>query len=283
MFRWLREPLLHFLLLGALIFAAYGYLRRGDPGVGEIVVSQGQQQHLVNVFTRTWQRPPSAQEFEGLVDDWIREEIAYREGRRLGFDQGDTVIRRRLRQKLEMLAEDVVGLQRPSDAQLQAYLERHPEPFLVEPSLSFRHVYFSRDRRGEQAETDAHELLSRIARDGPQGDFDAFGDPLPLPGSYTAVREGEVATLFGQAFATALRGLEAGQWGGPVGSGFGLHLVFIEARSEGRQPALDEVRAAVEREWFVAEKDRAIDGLYERLRQQYRVRVEQSAGENPGQ
>ena len=110
---WIKEPLLHFIVLGALVFGLYGFIGPDQPDDDEIVVSRGQQEHLVTAFTRTWQRPPTQSEFTGIVDDWIREEIAYREGQRLGLDANDTIIRRRLRQKLEVLADDIVSMAEP--------------------------------------------------------------------------------------------------------------------------------------------------------------------------
>jgi hypothetical protein len=110
---WIKEPLLHFIVLGALVFALYGFIGPDQPADDEIVVTRGQQEHLVTAFTRTWQRPPTQAEFTGIVDDWIREEIAYREGLRLGLDANDTIIRRRLRQKLEVLADDIVSMAEP--------------------------------------------------------------------------------------------------------------------------------------------------------------------------
>lgn len=269
-----REPLLHFLLLGALIFLAYEW-RSGDrDGPDEITITRGQQQNLLNTFGRTWQRHPTAEEFQGLLRDYLREEIAYREARAMGLDENDVVIRRRLRQKLELLAEDVASLSPPTDAQLLEYLEAHPEEFRVEPQLTLRQVYFSPDRRGDRALQDAEQLLQRIRADGPAGQFERFGDPLPLPPRIDKLREGEIARLFGHVFTEGRQGLETGQWSGPVTSGFGLHLVFIEDRSEGRVPELAEVRAAVEREWLSQQRREAVDGLYDRLAENYSVEIE---------
>ena len=145
--RWLKEPLIHFLLLGALIFVAYQQLAGGGPSSDEIFISRGQQENLLNTFSRTWQRPPTPQEFQGLLKDYIRQEIAYRESKSMGLEQDDIVIRRRLRQKLELLAEDVASLVPPTDEQLQTYLDQHGEDFMVEPRLTLRQVYFSQDRR----------------------------------------------------------------------------------------------------------------------------------------
>ena len=199
----------------------------------------------------------------------------------MGLEQDDIVIRRRLRQKLEMLAEDVASMVLPTEQELQDHLDRHPDDFRVEPRLTLRHVYFSRDRRGERAEPDALELLQRISTDGPEGGFEAFGDPLPLPPTIRDLREGEVSRLFGTVFTEGLQGIETGRWSGPVESGFGLHLVFIEERVAGRAPALGEVREAVQREWLSQQRKAAVDGLYERLAQNYTIEIESLLEEPP--
>lgn len=274
MSRWLKEPLLHFLLLGALVFVVHQRVAEQGGAPDEIVISRGQQENLLNTFGRTWQRPPTAEEFQGLLEDHVREEIAYREAQAMGLDRDDIVIRRRLRQKLELLAEDVVSLAAPTERDLQAYLAANPEDFMIEPRLTLRQVYFSRDRRGAAAEQDAQQLLQRIDSDGPQGDFEQFGDPLPLPARIEDLRESEVARLFGTAFTEGLQGLEVGRWAGPVESGFGLHLVFIEHREAGRAALLEDVRDAVQREWLSQRRRAAVDGLYERLGGNYRIEIE---------
>ena len=274
MSQWLKEPLLHFLLLGALIFVAYDQWAGKGRSPDEIFISRGQQENLLNTFGRTWQRPPTAEEFQGVLRDHVRQEIAYREGRAMGLDQDDIVIRRRLQQKLELLAEDVATLAPPSEQDLQDFLDEHPEGFMIEPRLTLRQVYFSRDRRGAGAEQDALDLLQRLPRDGPDGEFEQFGDPLPLPARIDDLRESEVARLFGGEFTDALQGLEPGHWAGPVESGFGLHLVFIEARAAGRTPELAEVRDAVLREWSSQRRRDAVDSLFERLAGKYTVEIE---------
>lgn len=274
MSRWLREPLLHFLLLGGLIFLVYDRLAGPGSAPDEIYISRGQQENLLNTFGRTWQRAPTPEEFRGLLQDYVRQEIAYREGQAMGLDEDDIVIRRRLRQKLELLAEDVASLAAPTEQQLQDYLDAHADDFLIEPRLTLRQVYFSRDRRGERAESDALQLLQRIATDGPEGGFEDLGDPLPLPSRLDDLRESEIARMFGRVFVQQIQGLQTGRWLGPVESGFGLHLVFIESREAGRVPSLEESRAAVQREWLAERRKQAVDSLYERLAEKYTVEVE---------
>jgi hypothetical protein len=274
MSKWLKEPLIHFLLLGALIFVINEWFAGAGEAPGEIYISRGQQENLLNTFARTWRRPPTPTEFQGLLQDYVRQEIAYRESQAMGLDQDDIVIRRRLRQKLEMLAEDVAALAAPTEQDLQAYLDGHVEAFMVEPRLTLRHVYFSPDRRGAAAEQDARQLLQRIENEGPAGDFEQLGDPLPLPGELRDLREGEISRLFGDVFTDNLQGLPTGGWAGPVQSGYGLHLVFIEEREAGRVPELNEVREQVRREWLGQRRRDGIDSLYQRLAENYTIEIE---------
>jgi len=269
----IREPLIHFLLLGALIFAAYGWIKRDQRSVDEIVVTRGQQEHLVNMFSRTWQRPPTAAEYQGLLQDFIREEIAYRQGVAMGLNEGDTIIRRRMRQKLELLTDEIVSFAQPADADLQQYLLEHPEPFRLEPSMDFRQVYISLDKRGERADAYASETLEQLHNE-PDADWKLLGDSLPLPMEFNQVRLGELARHFGSQFADNLLQLERGEWTGPVRSGYGLHLVKIDNFIPARDPELIEVREKVKLEWLEKRRRNATDELYQRLAEQYSIEIE---------
>jgi hypothetical protein len=272
-FKWLREPLLHFLLLGALIFLAYEALSGNDSSPDEIFISRGQQENLLNTFTRTWQRSPTPAEFQGLLQDYLRQEVAYRESRKMGLDQDDIVVRRRLRQKLELLAEDVVSLAPPTEAQLQEYLDERPGDFTFPSRYSLRQIYFSPDRR-ENAQADATAVLNRLRNGEMEPDTDPMGDALPLPEVVADASEDELSRLFGTAFAQGLQAIEPGGWAGPVESGYGLHLVFVEQRVPPRQPALDEVRESVQREWLNTRQKQSIDALYDKLASRYTIEIE---------
>lgn len=284
MSKWLKEPLLHFLLLGALIFAVYGLLS-DQRSEDEILISAGQQDNLINTFTRTWQRPPTPEEFKGLLDDYVREEIAYREASLMGLDDNDVIVRRRLRQKLELLAEDVASLGSPSDAELQAFLDEHPEDYLIEPRLSLQQIYFSPDRRTDPS-ADAEALLAELQAASEQPDTSALGDSIALPRRLDDARLGEIARLFGAVFADQLETAESGQWLGPVESGFGQHLVFIDEKVSGQSPSLEQVRQEVQRDWFSQRRREAVDTLYRRLAENYQIEIEAPAeiadGSNTG-
>lgn len=272
--RLAREPLLHFAVLGALLFALFALVGREPGGSPQrIVVTRETQAHLAARFERSWQRPPTPAELEGLVAEHVREEILVREARALGFDRDDVVVRRRLRQKLELLAEAAGRSAEPGEEELAAFFAERREHHRIEPRFSFRQLGLSRDRRGAALARDAEQLLARLQAEE-AAEPDARGDPLPLPAALEEASASEVERLFGAPFAARLAELPLGAWSGPVESPFGLHLVRIEARSPGRDPALAEVREAVLRDWRAAQAEAAVEALYQELRAGYEVVVE---------
>jgi len=279
--RWLREPLLHFLLIGAALFWITGFFGgRASERPDRIALTAGDLEQLAVGFSRTWQRPPTAQELAGLVEERVREEIFYREALAMGLDRDDTIVRRRLRQKLEFLSEDLAVLE-PTDADLAAWLAAHPESFRSEPRVGFRQVYLSRDRRGDRLRGDALRVLEQLRAGDGRLDPEALGDPLPLPAEADGLSAGEVSRLFGGDFTARLLELEPGGWEGPVESAYGLHLVFVRDRVPGRVPALGEVRDAVTREWLAQRRSEAREEFYRGLRARYQVEVPELAPPGP--
>jgi hypothetical protein len=273
--RMLHEPLMHFLLLGVGIFLAYSLVaQRTSIEPEKIVVTEGQIEHLAMGFARTWQRPPSADELEGLIREHLREEVYYREAMALGLDKDDIIIRRRLRQKLEFISEDVAAQVEPTDEQLRAYLKAYPEAFRVERRFTFRQVYLNPKRRRESLAHDAAQLLVQLHRTGDKADTLSLGDSFLLEHDFDAVPASEVAKQFGEKFAAQLNELQPGQWQGPVESGYGVHLVFISERTIGRLPALEEIRDAVRRKWANARRLEANEQFYQGLLKHYTVTVE---------
>ncbi len=271
----LREPLVHFLLLGAGLFLLFNIVGDSDDTSTErIVVSSGRVAQLTEIFTRTWQRPPTEQELEGLIEDHIREEVYYREAMAMGLDRDDTIVRRRMRQKLEFVTDDLVAAIPPTDEQLETYFSEHPDDFRVPSRVSFQQIYFSTDRRGEQATSDAKALLVRLGASNSGVDPAGHGDSLMLPSDFDNIFEGDVVRHFGTEFAKALADVPVGHWSGPVASAYGLHLVLIRERQPGVLPALEKVRDRVEREWEAARRKEATEAFYQGLRGRYEVSVE---------
>jgi hypothetical protein len=270
-----REPLFHFLLLGAAIFAVYGLATRHKTDKpGEIVVTQGTLENLVTGFSRTWQRPPTEEELQGLVRDYIREEAAYREALALGLDRDDMIVRRRLRQKLEFLSDELATRTEPGDAELQSFLQTHTGLFESEPLFSFRQIYFNPQLHGGNLHRDAARALEDLERAGSRANTTDLGDPFLLEHSFENVSLSDVKRTFGDQFASALAALQLGTWQGPIDSGYGTHLVFVAQRSEDRIPALDEVRDQVRREWLAAKRKEATDRFYQAILDRYKVKIE---------
>jgi hypothetical protein len=192
----------------------------------------------------------------------------------LGLDKDDTVVRRRLRQKMEFISDDIAAQTEPTDADLNAYLHAHPDSFRVEQRFSFRQVYLNPDKHAENLAGDAAQLLARLTGAGGEADASALGDSFLLGHQFAAVPGSEVATQFGEEFAAKLGGLPPGQWQGPVESGYGVHLVLVSERTEGRFPALAEVRVAVRREWDNARRLEANEKFYQELLKRYTVTIE---------
>jgi len=271
----LREPLVQFLLLGGLLFLYFEWQGgSGGPGSSRIAITPGLVEHLASGFTRTWQRPPTDAELKGLVDDYVKEEIATREAVGMGLDRDDTIIRRRLRQKLEFLVEDAASASPPTDAELQAWLEKHPDSFRAEAQLAFRQVYLSPERRGASARVDAEKVLARLRKGGSDVATDRLGDASMLPAEQPLMPLREVERSFGSDFAQELVAIEPGRWTGPVESPYGLHLVLVRERVAAAKPALSEIRPQVERELLAERRKRSLEALYERLLERYTVTIE---------
>lgn len=274
----LREPLLHFLLLGFGLFLLHGWMAGPGGGSGKsIVITQGRIEQLASGFARMHQRAPAAIELEALIDDAIREEIFYREAKALGLDQDDTIIRRRLAQKLEFVSEDVAPVPEPTDVQLRTYLQAHPEKFRSEARYSLSQVYLNPQRHGDRLAGHMQVLLAEMKRMGATADASKLGDALLLEHRFQNVTASELVRLFGAEFETALRALPTGEWQGPVPSGYGVHLVFVDKRDDGRAAALEHVRDDVRREWIHDHRQQANERFYADLRKRYEVTVERPA------
>ena len=271
--RLLAEPLLHFLVLGAALFGLFSLTGKKEAEQpAKIVVSTARIENLANSFARTWQRAPSAEELRGLIDDYIHDEVFYREGKALGLDREDVVIRRRMRQKLEFIAEDM-SVAEPGDEQLAAYLASNAERFKSEDRLTFTHVYLSAARR-EALQRDADSIAAKLANEHPEIDAETLGDHFLLGAEFRAMPRSDVTRTFGEHFAAQVFSMDPGRWQGPVWSSYGLHFVRVSERAQGGLLPLDSVKPAVRREWMNARRLEAEQSLYRTLRDRYQIVVE---------
>ncbi len=264
----LREPLLHFLIAGAGVFLLYGILSGpGDGSDKEINVSVGQVEHLVSIFLKTRQRLPTPEELTGLVDNYIVEELLYREAVAIGLDRDDTIVRRRMRQKMDFLLDDLATIE-PTDEELQQYLSEQPERFRRDARFSFDHFYIA---DGDAAM--ATPVLDQLRAGKLSKEIVAVRSGL-LPDRIDDSSETQISALLGSTFTQQLMLLETGDWAGPIESPYGVHLVRIDQMVESVVPPLAAIRKDVRREWLVDRRNTSRDVMIEELRSRYRITIE---------
>lgn len=264
----LREPLVHFLLAGAAIFAIWSNVPP-DPGERRIVVSEARVTRLVDRWLETYHRPPTPDEIDGMIRDDVKDQVYYREAQRLGLDRDDEVVIKRMRNKMESLAMSDVQAATPSDAELQALLDKDPAKYAPNPVFAFDQVYLGDDTPANRAAASA-----ALARLKAGGDPASVGKPIPLPMHFDGDSSADIADQLGDDFAGALLKLPEGQWTGPVTSGVGLHLVRVDKRVLPRKPRLDEVHQRVENDWRSAKSRQAMDKAFDEMIKGYDVVIE---------
>ena len=267
----IKEPLVHFFFFGALIFGWYALV--GDEGFGddrEIIITAGQIDRMIAAYQKTRMRPPTDDELRGLIENFVQEEIYYREAVAMGLDDNNPIVRRAMRRKMEFVANASGTSEQPSDAELTSFLETNQEVFLTDGTLSFRHIYFSTDKRGQSARTDASSALEDL-----RAGRTVNGDLFLLDSEYRDTADSEIERLFGELFIEQLIEAEVGSWQGPYESGYGLHLVFVENRVAPALPELESIRTKVENEWRGQQQAAAADDFYQELRNSYTVTIEE--------
>ena len=270
----LREPLVHFLALALAIFVIHGALNRSAAVAPDrIVVTHARIEQIATLFARTWQRPPSPSELKGLIDDYVKDEVYYREALKLGLEADDTVIRRRLRQKMEFLSDAASETLNPTEAELAEYLNAHAAKFAVDPAIAFRQVHFNPERRGAKANEDALAALEALRSD-PSLYPASVGDATLLPSELPLTSKASIGQTFGAQFAEEVAKAPPGNWIGPIKSSFGLHIVRVSEAKPGRIPALAEIRNTVERDWASDRRRALADRRFNELLSQYDVAVE---------
>jgi len=278
--RWLREPLLHFLLVGALLFVAWKAVSPDSYARGaanRIVLTDDDLKQLATTWIMAGRAPPSPEQMQRLVDDKVREEVLYREALALGLDKDDTIVKRQLARKMEFLAEDVSKARDPKPGELRAWFAKNSDRFALPPRASFQHLYFSPDRRGARARDDAARALAKL--DGKPADsaiVAALADPFMFQDHYGDRSPEQLANVFGPQFAQALFQLKQGSWQGPIESGYGWHLVWIDSMMPGRVPAFEEVEPDVKSEWIAEQSAEAKRKAFEAMRARYEVVLPQA-------
>jgi parvulin-like peptidyl-prolyl cis-trans isomerase-like protein len=267
----LGEPMLHFLLIGSALFGAYRWVSPRDSGGGRIVITQGIVDDLVTQHVAARGREPSTSELNHLIESYVRDEILYREGVRLGLERDDIVVKRRVRQKIEMIAEEDASTRAPTDADLSAYLVANQARFVQPAILTFEQVFIGESRSGP-----AVVQVAAVTRDALRkgADPEEVGKPTLLPHRMMQTPADLVARDFGPAFAAALEQAPVGEWVGPIDSSFGAHYVRVSARTPAAAPPLAAVRDQVVREWENDRRQRARNDAYAKMRGEYQVSIE---------
>ncbi len=276
--RILREPLLHFLVLGALLFGLYFWVNGASVASAkpkQIEVSPAVIESLKTTWQLQWGRKPTKQQLEKLVDKYIHDEVLYQEALALGLDDKDIIVRRRLIQKMQFLVEDVAGIKEPSDEELQSYLDQNADRYTIPGRFSFNQVYFSRELHGDSTDADAENLLTQLQTD--PNPVQPKGDRSMLPKTYTLASAKTLNNTFGGTLAQEMAGVTQKGWQGPFHSAYGSHLVNVSEIEPGHPATLVEVRKNVRLDYLRKQKQKQDELIYEKLRDRYTVSIDQEA------
>jgi len=273
----LREPLLHFLIIGAALFITFYQINDNQINTdNRITITQSDLDRLATTWLKNMARPPSAQEREQQLKHFIREQVLYREAKRMGLDQDDVIVRRRLARKMEYLFNDLSFIPEPGDAELISFLSENASRFTSPATITFSQIYLDPDKHNQEINKDAEQLLKQLKETATAIDIIDMGDRSLLPYEFTAERENQIAIMFGTVFSTQVFALPANSWQGPITSEYGLHLIYIRSRTEARLPPLAEIRELVAREWNAAKQKENNEIFYQSLYQRYEIILDDS-------
>jgi hypothetical protein len=275
--KFLREPLVQFFFIGMCIYGAYALYGTSEEDFenNTIVVDSGRIDLFISAWEQRWNRPPTKQELNGLINQFIREDIFYREAIAMGLDKDDPITRRRMAQKLKFLTRDIASLKEPANGELERYFEENKDQFKADDLITFSHVFIDPDKRGEATLDDARLLLSELQAAGSSDvNVSGLGDRFMLQNYYPQKTELEIRKQFGSGFATAVMQLEPGQWHGPVLSGYGTHLVYVYALDIAPLPVFEDVQASVLQDWQEEQQEEFNEAFFESLKSRYEIVIE---------
>jgi len=277
--KFLREPLLQFFIIGLCIYGAYGLYgsSKNEFDNSTIVVNENRIESLIAAWQSRWNRPPTDQELTGLINQFVREDIFYREAIAMGLDKNDPVTRRRLAQKVEFLTRDIAGLKEPREGELEQYFVDNIDRYLTPDKVTFKHVFIDPDKRGDATLDDVALLLATLqAVDSPNSDVSLLGDRFMLQNYYSQQSELDIRKSFGSGFAKAVMQLETKQWHGPVMSGYGAHLVYIDIVDKSPAPKFEQKQEAVFKNWQTTQQEQFNEAYYESLSRRYEIVIERA-------
>ncbi len=267
--RLLREPLLHFLAIGGLIFVLFATMSEpGSEPTDTIVVGPERIEQLARGFQAVWRRSPTDDELRAMIDGFVREEVYYRVALALGLDKNDTIVRRRLRQKMEFLTDSGAEILKPVAGELEAYLLANEKTFRRGPRLAFEQIYL-----GETSPPESIRLSLSALQSDPLASPSTLGEHTLLPAQLGLSPPEAVDGVFGNGFFERLAELPPGVWAGPVVSAYGVHLVRILDSLPARMPPLEEIHDNVLRNWKAAKGRELRELHYARLRERFIVEI----------
>lgn len=270
--KYLREPFVHFVILGAALFMGHALWQSKAGDEMTIVVSPAEMERQAMIFAGEQRKAPSEEDLQALMFAYVEEEALVREALKLGLDQDDTIIRRRLAQKMRFMIEDVAPPTVPKDKELKTWFGENQSDFARPERINFRHIYVSPDTHGDETQAEADKIINLVNKDY-NGDWKSLGDPFMMRRDYTDVTFVDVTRLFGADFAKALGAQSTGGWQGPIGSAFGLHIVSIDKRTEQNLPAFVDIRAEVIAEWQEKTRRSSNQNRLKTLIKKYKVEI----------
>jgi hypothetical protein len=276
----LKEPLFQFMVFGLFIYLLYGFFgqnRKGDSADSQVInVGSGEIGWLESNWQKRWNRPPTDEELNGLVTQYVREVVLYREALKMGLDKNDVIIRRRLAQKLEFLSSDLIKPPVPEDIELETFFGERIDNYSQPPTITITQVFFDPDKRDDNTLDDARYALDKLrVQDEPVGGVKSYGDRLMFQDYYPERTEVEIAKLFGTEFARSVFALKSSGWNGPILSGYGTHLVYVHSINPMELPQFNEVKNLVLKDWESEKQQELNDKFIEELISRYQIVLEE--------
>jgi len=274
MSQWLKEPLFHFLVIGAGLFLLYGVTaEETQDEETRIEINTVRADRMVTLWEKRWNRPPTQEEFTGLTEQYINEEVLYREALAMGLDKDDPVVRRRMAQKVKFISNDIITIDTPSDTVLQSYLDKHASKYQLAGKVTFQHIYFNPAKHDAAMEEEAKSLLVKLSKDNHGIDMQSVGDGFMHGTTFKELKVFEINRLLGKDFSKKLFEQPTGKWVGPLVSGYGLHLVYIDAKTASKTATLEMAKQSVLEDWTTDERKKVNDAFISNLRKQYNVTI----------
>ena len=275
--KFLSEPLVQFLLLGGLIYFAYAVVtpQTKEDASQSIVVSASKLQWMQNTWEKRWNRLPTQRELDGLIEQYVKERVLYNEAIKMGLDKDDAVIRRKLAQKVEFLAKDLVVYTPATDEDLKTYYDAHKKKYMPDATYTFIQIFFNPDKRGKATLQDAKDTKELLLKQStlPQ-DLTVYGDRSMLISYLENKSAFNIEKSFGKKFTEELSKLEAGKWQGTILSGYGVHLVYIKEIIRPPMPTLSQIKETVLQDWTSDKQKEINKQFYTALKANYTIVIE---------